>query len=309
MGSSRGHALNRALDVAIAGTGLAITSPVLALAALAVKLDGGGPVLFRQTRVGKDGADFELLKLRTMIVGAEQQGAGYAVDKGDSRITRVGRFLRRTSIDELPQLWNVVRGDMSVIGPRPTLRYQVEKYTDRQRRRLEVLPGITGWAQIHGPRVALLGRANRARRLVRRPSLAAHRPADPAAHAARALRRHLQGQDRRLAEGRWRLGAAALTLALLAALALVAVWNALHYPPGLGYDAIDHIAYAEGIRAGDGLPDGIGEYYTPPGFYTLAAGGDGARRPDRARRSAPAGSAAERGPGVRDRAAAAGARP
>jgi len=150
VGSSRGHPLNRALDVAIAGTGLAITSPVLALAALAVKLDGGGPVLFKQTRVGKDGADFELLKLRTMIVGAEQQGAGYAVDRGDSRITRVGRFLRRTSIDELPQLWNVVRGEMSVIGPRPTLRYQVEKYTDRQRRRLEVLPGITGWAQIHG---------------------------------------------------------------------------------------------------------------------------------------------------------------
>jgi lipopolysaccharide/colanic/teichoic acid biosynthesis glycosyltransferase len=129
---------------------LAIASPVLALAALAVKLGGGGPVLFKQSRVGKDGVDFELLKLRTMVVGAEQQGAGYAVDKGDSRITGVGRFLRRTSIDELPQLWNVVRGEMSLIGPRPTLRYQVEKYTDHQRRRLEVLPGITGWAQIHG---------------------------------------------------------------------------------------------------------------------------------------------------------------
>ena len=123
---------------------------MLALAAVAVKLGDGGPVLFKQSRVGKDGVDFELLKLRTMVVGAEQQGAGYAVDQGDSRITRVGRFLRRTSIDELPQLWNVVRGEMSLIGPRPTLRYQVEKYTDRQRRRLEVLPGITGWAQIHG---------------------------------------------------------------------------------------------------------------------------------------------------------------
>jgi lipopolysaccharide/colanic/teichoic acid biosynthesis glycosyltransferase len=145
-----GRQLNRTLDVAIAGTGLAITSPLLGLAALAVKLGDGGPVLFRQTRVGKDGLDFELLKLRTMVVGAEQQGAGYAVDRGDSRITRVGRFLRRTSIDELPQLWNVVRGDMSLIGPRPTLRYQVERYTERQRRRLEVLPGITGWAQIHG---------------------------------------------------------------------------------------------------------------------------------------------------------------
>jgi len=142
--------VNRALDLAIAGTGLAVTSPVLAAAALAVKLGDGGPVLFKQVRVGKDGRDFELLKLRTMVVGAERQGAGYAVDRGDSRITLVGRLLRATSIDELPQLWNVVRGDMSVIGPRPTLRYQVERYTERQRRRLEVLPGITGWAQIHG---------------------------------------------------------------------------------------------------------------------------------------------------------------
>jgi lipopolysaccharide/colanic/teichoic acid biosynthesis glycosyltransferase len=150
VGSGGRYALNRSLDVAIAGTGLALASPVLALAALAVKLEGRGPVLFQQTRVGRDGEDFELLKLRTMVVGAEEQGAGYVVDKGDPRITRVGRFLRRTSIDELPQLWNVVRGDMSVIGPRPTLRYQVERYTDRQRRRLEVLPGITGWAQIHG---------------------------------------------------------------------------------------------------------------------------------------------------------------
>ena len=100
--------------------------------------------------MGKDGVDFELLKLRTMVVGAEKQGAGYAVNEGDSRITRAGRFLRRTSLDELPQLWNVVRGDMSLIGPRPTLRYQVERYDERQRRRLDVLPGITGWAQIHG---------------------------------------------------------------------------------------------------------------------------------------------------------------
>ena len=123
---------------------------MLAAAALAVKLADGGPVLFKQTRVGKNGDDFELLKLRTMVVGAESQGAGYAVDRGDTRITRVGRFLRRTSIDELPQLWNVVRGDMSLIGPRPTLRYQVERYDERQRRRLDVLPGITGWAQIHG---------------------------------------------------------------------------------------------------------------------------------------------------------------
>ncbi|MGH3071769.1 MAG: sugar transferase [Gaiellaceae bacterium] len=150
MGGGGGDALNRALDVAIAGTGLALASPVLALAALAVKLVDGGPVLFRQTRVGKGGEDFQLLKLRTMVPGAETQGAGYAVVAGDPRITRTGRLLRRTSIDELPQLWNVVRGDMSLIGPRPTLRYQVERYSERQRRRLEVLPGITGWAQIHG---------------------------------------------------------------------------------------------------------------------------------------------------------------
>jgi lipopolysaccharide/colanic/teichoic acid biosynthesis glycosyltransferase len=141
--------VNRALDVAIAGTVLVVSSPLLALSALAVKLDGG-PVLYRQSRVGKDGVDFELLKLRTMVVGAETMGAGFAVDKGDSRITRAGRLLRRLSLDELPQLWNVLRGDMSLIGPRPTLRYQVEQYDDRQRRRLEIRPGLTGWAQIHG---------------------------------------------------------------------------------------------------------------------------------------------------------------
>ena len=131
-------------------SGLVLASPILGAAALAIKLDDGGPVLYRQTRVGRDGEDFELLKLRTMVVGAEGQGAGFAVDSGDPRITRVGGFLRRTSIDELPQLWNVLRGDMSVIGPRPTLRYQVDRYTPRQRRRLEVRPGLTGWAQVNG---------------------------------------------------------------------------------------------------------------------------------------------------------------
>jgi lipopolysaccharide/colanic/teichoic acid biosynthesis glycosyltransferase len=142
--------VNRTADVALAGGALLVASPVLALAALAVKLGGGGPVLYRQTRVGKDGVEFELLKLRTMVAGAEAQGAGFAVDKGDPRITRAGRVLRRLSLDELPQLWNVIRGEMSVIGPRPTLRYQVERYDAHQRRRLEVKPGITGWAQVHG---------------------------------------------------------------------------------------------------------------------------------------------------------------
>ena len=142
--------MRRALDVAVAGAGLVVAGPLLAVAALAVKLEDRGPVLFRQTRVGKDGVDFELLKLRTMVVGAESQGAGYAVDRGDPRITRIGRLLRRTSVDELPQLWNVVRGEMSLIGPRPTLRYQVDRYDEHQRHRLDIRPGITGWAQVNG---------------------------------------------------------------------------------------------------------------------------------------------------------------
>ena len=142
--------MNRALDVLGASLGLALASPFLAASALAIKLEDRGPVLYRQQRVGRGGAEFELLKLRTMVVGAERQGAGWAVNEGDPRITAVGRVLRRLSLDELPQLWNVVRGEMSLIGPRPTLAYQVERYTERQRRRLEVKPGITGWAQIHG---------------------------------------------------------------------------------------------------------------------------------------------------------------
>ena len=150
MGARGGDALNRTADVALAGAALVVASPLLGLAALATRLGDRGPVLYRQTRVGKDGVDFELLKLRTMVVGAERLGAGPAVNRGDPRITRAGRLLRRLSLDELPQLWNVVRGEMSVIGPRPTLRYQVERYTARQARRLEVKPGITGWAQVNG---------------------------------------------------------------------------------------------------------------------------------------------------------------
>jgi lipopolysaccharide/colanic/teichoic acid biosynthesis glycosyltransferase len=150
VGEARGNTLNRVFDVGGALLGLALASPLLATAAVAIKLDGGGPVLYRQRRVGLDGEEFELLKLRTMVVGAETQGAGWAVDDGDPRITRVGRALRRISLDELPQLWNVVRGEMSLVGPRPTLAYQVESYTPRQRRRLDVKPGLTGWAQVHG---------------------------------------------------------------------------------------------------------------------------------------------------------------
>jgi lipopolysaccharide/colanic/teichoic acid biosynthesis glycosyltransferase len=142
--------VTRIRDLAGAVLALAVASPVLAAAAIAIKLGDHGPVLYRQRRVGQHGREFELLKLRTMVVGAETQGAGWAVDRGDPRITRVGRLLRRLSVDELPQLWNVVRGEMSLVGPRPTLAYQVERYTPRQRRRLEVKPGITGWAQVHG---------------------------------------------------------------------------------------------------------------------------------------------------------------
>ena len=127
-----------------------MASPLLGAAALAIKLDDGGPVFYRQRRVGLNGKEFELVKLRTMEVRAEHKGAGFAVNEGDPRITRAGRLLRRLSIDELPQLWNVVRGDMSLVGPRPTLAYQVARYTPRERRRLEVRPGITGWAQIQG---------------------------------------------------------------------------------------------------------------------------------------------------------------
>ena len=142
--------VRRLFDIACAGTALVLGSPFLLVAALWVRLSDGGPVLYRQMRVGKDGTDFELLKLRTMVVGAEKLGAGFAVDRGDVRITGAGRILRRLSLDELPQLWNVIRGEMSVVGPRPTLRYQVDRYDERQLHRLDVKPGITGWAQIHG---------------------------------------------------------------------------------------------------------------------------------------------------------------
>jgi lipopolysaccharide/colanic/teichoic acid biosynthesis glycosyltransferase len=150
LGEGRGDALRRVLDVVGAGAGLVLAGPLLAAAAIAVKLEDGGPVLYRQQRIGQNGEEFDLLKLRTMVVGAEREGAGWAVDHGDPRITRVGRVLRRLSLDEVPQLWNVVHGEMSLVGPRPTLAYQVEQYSPRQRRRLEVKPGITGWAQVNG---------------------------------------------------------------------------------------------------------------------------------------------------------------
>jgi lipopolysaccharide/colanic/teichoic acid biosynthesis glycosyltransferase len=140
----------RALDAALAAVLLAIASPLLAVAAIAIRLESRGPVFYRQLRVGKGGERFELWKLRTMVRGAETMGAGIYVLEGDARITRVGRLLRRFSLDELPNLVNVVRGDMALVGPRPTVQEQVDRYTDRQLRRLEVRPGITGWAQVNG---------------------------------------------------------------------------------------------------------------------------------------------------------------
>ena len=142
--------MNRAFDVALAAALLVITSPLLALAALAIRLGSRGAVFYKQLRVGRHGEQFELWKLRTMVPGAEAMGAGIYVLEGDPRITRVGRLLRRYSLDELPNLVNVVKGDMAIVGPRPTVQEQVDRYTDRQRRRLEVKPGITGWAQING---------------------------------------------------------------------------------------------------------------------------------------------------------------
>ncbi len=142
--------IRRALDIAVSFAVLALSAPALALAALAIRLESRGPAIYRQRRSGLHGREFEVLKLRTMIDGAEHVGAGLAVNENDARITRVGAFLRRTSLDELPNLVNVLRGDMSLIGPRPTLPAQVEQYTERQRGRLAIKPGITGWAQVNG---------------------------------------------------------------------------------------------------------------------------------------------------------------
>ncbi len=142
--------MKRAMDVVIASVGLLLGGPVLVAAMAAIRLESPGHPIYRQRRIGRDGEPFDLYKLRTMVHGAEHMGAGMAVNEGDSRITRVGAFLRRTSLDELPNLVNVLRGDMSIVGPRPTIPVQVEQYTERQRGRLTVKPGITGWAQVNG---------------------------------------------------------------------------------------------------------------------------------------------------------------
>jgi lipopolysaccharide/colanic/teichoic acid biosynthesis glycosyltransferase len=142
--------IKRGMDVALALVGSVASAPVVGALAVAIRLESPGPPIYRQTRVGKDGRLFSIYKLRTMVAGAELIGAGLAIGEGDDRITRVGTLLRRYSLDELPNLWNVLLGEMSIVGPRPTIPIQVEHYTERQRGRLAVKPGLTGWAQVNG---------------------------------------------------------------------------------------------------------------------------------------------------------------
>ena len=142
--------IRRAVDILVSGGLLVLASPALLAAMLAIRIESPGPVLYRQRRSGLHGHAFDVLKLRTMVEGAEHKGAGLAINEDDARITRVGKLLRRTSLDELPNLVNVLRGEMTLIGPRPTLPVQVEQYDERQRGRLAVKPGITGWAQVNG---------------------------------------------------------------------------------------------------------------------------------------------------------------
>lgn len=146
-------AFKRAMDIIIAAAGLIITSPVLLITAILIKLDSPGPVLFMQERIGKDGKVFRIAKFRSMCTGAEHTGSGVYSGKNDARVTRVGRVIRATSIDELPQLYNILKGDMSLIGPRPPLTYHpwtIDQYTEEQFHMFDVRPGITGWAQVHG---------------------------------------------------------------------------------------------------------------------------------------------------------------
>lgn len=147
------RAVKRFLDVAASFLGLVLLSPLLLAVSLLIKIDSRGPVIFRQKRIGRNGKVFEIYKFRSMCVGAEKTGSGVYSGKGDARVTRIGKILRATSIDELPQLLNILKGEMSFVGPRPPLTYhpwKYEEYTDFQKRMFEVRPGITGWAQVNG---------------------------------------------------------------------------------------------------------------------------------------------------------------
>lgn len=146
-------AFKRFCDIVISLLGLIILSPLMLVVAIAIKIESKGPVLFKQTRLGKDGREFQIYKFRSMCEGAENMGTGQYSFAGDMRVTKVGRFIRATSIDELPQFINILKGEMSLVGFRPPLTYhpwKLEEYTDEQMRMFEVRPGITGWAQVHG---------------------------------------------------------------------------------------------------------------------------------------------------------------
>lgn len=147
------RAVKRFLDVTASFLGLVLLSPLMLAVSILIKIDSCGPVIFRQTRIGRNGKVFEIYKFRSMCVGAEKTGSGVYSGKGDARVTRIGKILRATSIDELPQLLNILKGEMSFVGPRPPLTYhpwKYEEYTDFQKRMFEVRPGITGWAQVNG---------------------------------------------------------------------------------------------------------------------------------------------------------------
>lgn len=147
------RAVKRFLDVTASFLGLVLLSPLLLAVSILIKIDSRGPVIFRQKRIGRNGKVFEIYKFRSMCVGAEKTGSGVYSGKGDARVTRIGKILRATSIDELPQILNILKGEMSFVGPRPPLTYhpwKYEEYTDFQKRMFEVRPGITGWAQVNG---------------------------------------------------------------------------------------------------------------------------------------------------------------